>query len=483
MTLPKRSIAALGGLTLLAAGLRAPFMGTGVGADEGGYAFVAHEWANGAHLYRDLFVDRPQGLMVLYRGLTDIAYHAWAIRLGAVLAGTVLALLVTALGWMLHSRAAGIAAGVIFAVAGLAPGLEGFTLEGELAAAVPAAAAIACAVRWRAVANDRWLIAAGLCGSSAVLIKQSGIDGLLVALAIVLVAAAPAAVRLRRMALLIAGALPPLAAATIHGLSIGWSDYWLGVYSWRAHENASLGLGARVDGLFDEIPHVAPDLWALAVVAALGLVVCALAWRRLWIAPVWLLACFVAINIGGLYLPHYFLQLIPPLAVLGGIAAAVLHARSRVAAIAVVALAIAPVAMTLVDYATMSPAQREKAIRWKRRYDDDVKVADFIRAHSTRGDRVLALPSRADLYFLADRLPPIPYLWEHTPLVRPSTIRTLYRKLSRPGRPKFVLVVENARNIDRSGRLTRVVARNYRDVWRPPGVRNLRVLLARGTRL
>src|SRR5437868_13851567 len=109
-----RAPVALAAIVLVAAGLRIPFMGTGLGADEGGYAFVAHEWANGAHLYRDVFVDRPQGLMVLYRGLTDIAYQAWAIRLGAVLAGTALALLVTALGWMLRSRSAGLAARAIF---------------------------------------------------------------------------------------------------------------------------------------------------------------------------------------------------------------------------------------------------------------------------------------------------------------------------------------------------------------------------------
>jgi len=116
---------AFAAIALLAAALRVPFMWAGVGADEGGYAFIAHEWAGGAHLYRDLFVDRPQGLIVLYRGLTDIGYHAWAIRLGAVLAGTLLTLLVGAIGWMLRSRSAGIAAAAIFAVAGVAPRLEG----------------------------------------------------------------------------------------------------------------------------------------------------------------------------------------------------------------------------------------------------------------------------------------------------------------------------------------------------------------------
>ena len=271
----------------------------------------------------------------------------------------------------------------------------------------------------------------------------------------------------------------PLAAAAVHGLILGWSDYWLGVYGWRAEEDLGRGLGARLDDLSDQISRIAPDVWGVALVALVGLAVSVRRRRALWIAPCWLVACFLAINAGGLYLPHYFLQLLPPLALLAAIAAGAAYARSPVLAVALVCLAVAPVAVTLGDYATMSPRQREAAIRWNRRYNEDVDVARFIRAHSGRRDQLVALPSRADLYFLANRLPPIPYLWEHTPLVRPSTIVTLRRKLSGAGRPRFVVVVRGARDIDSSGRLKRVVARYYRQVWAPPGAPDLRVLLAR----
>ena len=474
---------AFAAIALLAAALRVPFMWAGVGADEGGYAFIAHEWAGGAHLYRDLFVDRPQGLIVLYRGLTDIGYHAWAIRLGAVLAGTLLTLLVGAIGWMLRSRSAGIAAAAIFAVAGVAPRLEGFTMEGELAAAVPAAAAVACAVRWRMVRRDRWLAVSGFLGAVAILMKQSGFDGLLLAVIVAAAAAAPWRARARRVAVVAAGACVLAAAAVVHGLAIGWSDYWLGVYGWRAQEDLGRSLGARADDFANQISRIAPDVWALALVAVLGLAVCVRRWRALWVAPVWFVSGFIALNGGGLYLPHYFIQLLPPLALLAGIAAGAAYARSPLVAVALICLAIAPVAVTLADYATMSAGQRERAIRWERRYDIDVRAARFIRAHSTRRDRVFALPSRADLYFLADRLPPTPYLWEHTPLVRPSTLVGLRARLSGPARPKFVVEVRNARDIDPTGRLKRVVARHYREVWRPPGARDMRVMLARGRAL
>src|SRR5205807_8435000 len=163
-----------------------------------------------------------RSLMVLYRALTDVAYQAWAIRAGAVLAGVALTLLVGALGWMLRSRATGIAAAAIVAVVGVAPNAEGFTMEGELAAAVPATAAIVCAVRWRSVQSRWWLVAAGSFGAIGVLMKQSGFDGLLVAGAIALAAAGPWRERAARVAAVAGGALLPLGAAVAQGLPVGW---------------------------------------------------------------------------------------------------------------------------------------------------------------------------------------------------------------------------------------------------------------------
>ena len=134
---------------LIAALLRLPFIWTGIGPDEGGYAFIAHQWTQGAHLYQSVWVDRPQGLMLLFRAITDIAYTPAAIRFAAVLAGASVAIVLGLIGWMLSSPAAGIAAAAIYAVVGVGPHIEGFTMNSELAAAVPAAAAVACAIRSR----------------------------------------------------------------------------------------------------------------------------------------------------------------------------------------------------------------------------------------------------------------------------------------------------------------------------------------------
>jgi len=47
--------------------LHIPFLTTPLSVDEGGYGYVARWWASGADLYGDIWVDRPQGLLLLYR--------------------------------------------------------------------------------------------------------------------------------------------------------------------------------------------------------------------------------------------------------------------------------------------------------------------------------------------------------------------------------------------------------------------------------
>ena len=47
--------------------LHIPFLTTPLSVDEGGYGYVARWWASGADLYGDVWVDRPQGLLLLYR--------------------------------------------------------------------------------------------------------------------------------------------------------------------------------------------------------------------------------------------------------------------------------------------------------------------------------------------------------------------------------------------------------------------------------
>src|SRR5205807_3131895 len=124
------------GLAAVAVVLRLPFLGT-LGPDEGGYAYIASAWARGGHLYGNVWVDRPQGLMLAYRFLLGIAHQAWAIRLGALVAAVAITLLLVLIGSVLETPKVGLLAGLLYAIVGVGPHFEGYTFNGQIAASVP----------------------------------------------------------------------------------------------------------------------------------------------------------------------------------------------------------------------------------------------------------------------------------------------------------------------------------------------------------
>src|SRR6059058_190492 len=178
----------LGGLAIgLAVLVRLPFWKAPLTADEGGYAEVARLWSHGATLYRGAWVDRPQGLVVVFRALhlvggSPLAMRATAAAVAAlVVAPTMLLTLRLARG-----RITAVTAGLLAATVGASPFIESFTLSGELLASLPAVLSLVAFVAYLSKRRTRWLLLAGVLTGIAVLTKQSAFDGGLAAIAFLL---------------------------------------------------------------------------------------------------------------------------------------------------------------------------------------------------------------------------------------------------------------------------------------------------------
>src|SRR6476646_488451 len=93
------AVVAVVGVAVLA---RIPLIGLPLDADEGGYALVAHRWAAGAPLYSlGAWVDRPPGLVLVFRFVDAMSYTATAVRAAAAVAAVALSLGATATAWAL----------------------------------------------------------------------------------------------------------------------------------------------------------------------------------------------------------------------------------------------------------------------------------------------------------------------------------------------------------------------------------------------
>ena len=94
--------------------LHLPFLTTPLSVDEGGYGYVAQWWSRGADLYGDVWVDRPQGLLLLYRAALALpGSHNVDIRIMAALWSSAIAIVLGLLVTDLAGRRAGAAAALL----------------------------------------------------------------------------------------------------------------------------------------------------------------------------------------------------------------------------------------------------------------------------------------------------------------------------------------------------------------------------------
>jgi 4-amino-4-deoxy-L-arabinose transferase-like glycosyltransferase len=474
---PTIVIAALAGLAVV---LRLPFAWAGISMDEGGYAYVATRWASGARLYSDAaWVDRPQGLLVLYRAILAFGDTTQAVRVGAAVVAGVACLGVGIIARQLAGVAAGIVAAAVYAVASIAPAAEGFTLNGELGAAAFSVTSLAIVTTWwRRGGSGWWLLLAGLAGGAAITVKQSGFDGLVMALGVAAVAGAPGARRrVGRVGVVAAGGLVPLGLSAGHGVLVGWHRYWWSVLGYRL--NAPSGGGASLEARWRALQvgwhTVRWDIGLLAIGATVGVLCAVAAGRRATalLGVAWTATAFVGVNVGGLYWPHYFVQLIAPLCVCASFVVAL--PRPRAVAVATAALACAPVIATAAQWSTLTPNGLEDAIPYYRRSSVDEQLTNAIRACGQQ--QVIVLPSEADLYFLADRPAPYPYLWGRGVAEIPGAIGLLRSVMLGPHPPPLVAWYRDGMStIDPGGAIQRELRSKYHLVRQFSGVR----LMARG---
>jgi hypothetical protein len=441
------AVAAGGG----AVALRAPFLHTPLTADEGGYAEIARLWAHGAALYSGVWVDRPQGLLLAFRGpLAAGATSVVDLRLLAAAAGAALALLVLLVGSRLLGRRAALAAALLASAAGASPYIEGFTFSGELLAAVAAAGAIAALVVHERARTAWLLVLAGLLAGAALMVKQSGFDAL--GAGVVTLACQRS---FWRLGVFTGAAAAPLVAGFV---AAGNREAWFGAvvqYGLRAAPSLEAWLAAFASSL----PDAALALGVLALLACLG-------WRR---SPLllrcWAVFAAVGVIVGGSFHPHYYLQLVAPLSLLAPAGLARFGGRVPVlaaAALAAIVFAAAPL------WLLTGAAQAVRLWPADRHLRTDAAVARAVRSLTGAHDSVFVLWADADLYYLADRAPAFRYLWLRNVETIPGAVAVADRVLALL-RPAVVVVAQPASLADPSGQTAAILRRDYRVVRRIDG--------------
>jgi 4-amino-4-deoxy-L-arabinose transferase-like glycosyltransferase len=463
---------AVGAAALLAFAARIPFGRAPLTADEGGYAEVARLWGRGAHLYRGAWVDRPQGLILIFRGLLDAGGGSTeSIRLLAAAVAITVVLATMALATRLCGSIEGAVAGLLLATFGASPFIESFTLAGELLASLPAVLSLLAFVAYLRGRQLPLLILAGLLTGCALMIKQSAFDAGLAAILFLLVCerrrgARPAAV-------LVLSALVPVALGAV--TAPHFADWWNAVVAYRGQGDSLVtgSPGHRLQLLLSSLPAAVKAFGLLGLLAAAG-------WRRSpLLARLWLGAALLGVLGGGNFHAHYYLQLAAPLSLLAAIEVRRLLVRPhRALAAACCAAGAATVAFTAPLWFASGAAQARTIWPHDPHLVHDGELAAYVRTHTEPGQRILVIWAAADIYELADRPPAEPFLWirnlQALPQARAAVRRALVER-----KPALVLEVQRPDAVDRSGATSRILRRDYRLLTRVGGTAILRPLSAR----
>jgi hypothetical protein len=129
---------------------------------------------------------------------------------------------------------------------------------------------------------------------------------------------------------------------------------------------------------------------------------------------------------------------------------------------------VAPVLVFVAQLAGASDRRSDAMVKYAIAFENDRRLARYVRTHTTPADTVYAFVSRADFYFLADREAASPYLWANPLKAIPGAITSLERTLAGPRRPKLVVVFQCPASRPLRRRLEPIIRRHYELVWRAP---------------
>jgi hypothetical protein len=412
---------ALAGIVALGLAFRAGALDLPLDRDEGGHGYIGANLTSGILPYRDAFDNKPPGVYLFYAAASIGPDRVTSVRLATDVLFVGSIFLVFAITARLYGRTAGLAAALAMAVLG-----NSFRAEAARANTEQIMVPIMLLALWSLQkgidrSSLRWLALSGFAGGAAVLLKPVAVPPQLVLLGFLGLRAACER-RLGRSAAelgTVAGgmALPILATAIFFG-ALGLLDdlyYW--VFSFnseyvRAYWEAG---SVRLDN-FD--PILSP--WAYV---ALGFLFSYpffkrqdRAWDILIIA--WTMANLAGAKMGLRDFPHYFVPVLPGIAMLSGAYISLLSHRlvelfrgsSWLRPALAAAIALGLFAWQADDYADFyfrsSPTEMARAEFGQQGelvFARAEEVASYVRASTKPGEEIIVWANEPEVYFLSER--------------------------------------------------------------------------------
>ena len=392
--------------------------------DEGEYAYAGQLMLDGVPPYKLAFNMKLPGTYAAYAMIMAVfGQSASGIRIGLLLVNAATIAMVFALGRKLLDQTAGMAAASVYAICAMSPTVLG--LSAHATHFVVAFALAGTLLLMRAIERDQsWAVfVAGILFGISFLMKQHGIlfaafAGIYLCWTIYQKSGLNLLKLLTATGLLVLGWLLPYAATCLWLASAGVFHqfvFWTMTYAGRYVSAVPAGEGpAQFRSSVHNILGTDPWLWILSALAAVVI------WweqrlegRRLFLTA-FTLASVAAVCAGFYFRAHYFILLLPALALLGGIGVSrgiylIKHDKTieLFLGVAMLLMFAIGVIVAMVEFGPvwfdLSPDQASKRMYASSVFEQASNLANLLQLESAPTTRVAVLGSEPEIYFYSKR--------------------------------------------------------------------------------
>ncbi len=440
--------------------------------DEGEYAYAGQLMLHGIPPYTLIYSMKLPGTFAAYAAILLVfGQTAKGVHLGLLVVNALTTLLIFLLGRRLFGPLAGLVAGSSYALLSTSPSVIGFA--GHATHFVVLAALSGILLLLDAADRRRtWLYFwSGLFLGLAFLMKQPGIlfsvfGGLYMVKAEWQTWLHKRPEFWMKIALFAGGILLPFAlTCLLLAIAGAFGNFWFWTFLYARQYATTVGVREGLDTLRLLLPKVVLPVLPIWVVAGAGF--SALLWnraaRKQWFFLLTFFLCSVAAVCPGLYFrQHYFILLLPSIALLAGVAVGCgtaslkQHLRSRVWAALPLVVFVAAFAGSLYlqrNYLFKAgPFAAARMIYGSNPFPEADEVAYYIKNHSAKDARVAVLGSEPEIYFYADRRSATGYIYTYGLMEEQPYAGEMQRQMIgeiEAAQPEYVVLVNVAASFGR----------------------------------
>jgi 4-amino-4-deoxy-L-arabinose transferase-like glycosyltransferase len=391
--------------------------------DEGEYAYAGQLMLQGVAPYAHLYSMKLPGTFAAYAVILAIfGQSASGIHLGLLVVNAATILLIYFIAQRLLGSVGGLVAAASYGLLSTSPAVIGFA--GHATHFVVLAAMAGTLVLLVALERQRlWLVfASGLLLGTAFLMKQPG--GMFAVFGGIYLAYRQRRILgrawhdvLKTVGAFLVGAVLPFALTCLAMVAAGaFRPFWFWTFSYSRQYATTIGLRDGWELLKLMLPPVVAPCFAIWVVALVGLAV--LIWsgrtgaRQVFLLTL-LICSAIAVCAGFYFRAHYFILLLPAVALLAALAvdrATELFQRGRSSTkwrFVPAAIFLAAFALSLYSQRTylfdMDPLAASRSVYGDNPFPEALEAAEYLRSSAPPQARIAVLGSEPEIYFYAQR--------------------------------------------------------------------------------